>query len=534
MASGFGRATASVVAAVVAAALTLALALPAGTAWAAFPGVNAQIAFTTDRDGNQEIYGMSFDGTGQTNLTSNAAADYQAAFSPDGSTIAFVSERDGNPEIYTMKADGTGLLRLTDDPAADTDPAWSANGTRIYFASDRGGNQDVYSMAADGSGVLRLTDDPGKDYGPVGSPDGKSIAFVSERDANPEIYTMAPDGTGQKRLTNNQATDTHPDWAPDGQSLVFATDRDANFEVYSMKVDGSTPTNLTNSSTSADTNPVYAPGGNWILFDSDRTKNVDVWALPVQKVRSGPSAPAREGGGPQPIDLTKGPKSLDSDATQGAWTPVAVLDQDLKEAIAGLGSAPHKKTIARVHGIQADLSAVIGGFPDVGGVGFGKLFGQLNGLSSSLNAVVKSKDPLGKAKTKTKARLQHALAAAKALAAEDGLGSDATAKFQNIAGTLDKTIANLDKGTLKIRSFLGTVHDLRNSFQDALALLPKVQGAAFNAVFGSLGGLNKAVHQALAVHTKDKKFVDKLKADLGTALSIEQRFQGQLNSANRP
>ncbi len=528
-------------AALVSAALVVALGLPAGPAHAAFPGVNAQIAFTSDRDGNQEIYGMAFDGSAQTNLTNNPGADYEPAFSPDGSRIAFVSERDGDPEIYTMNADGSDPQRLTDDPAADADPAWSADGTRIYFDSDAGGNQDVYSMKADGTDVKQLTDDAAKDYDPVASPDGSRIAFVSERDGNPEIYTMKPDGTGLQRLTNNSATDTHPDWSPDGQTLVFATDRDGNFEVYSMKAEGTSPTNLTNSATSADTNPSYAPGGNWVLFDSDRTKNVDVWAIPIQRPRSsgagpaGPGGPARGGGGgPQAIDLSKSSKSVDSDATQGAWTPLFVLDQDLKAAIAGLGKVPHKKTAAQVHVIQADVSALIAGFPQVGGVGFGTLFGQLNRLSGSLNAVSRSKDPLGKHRAKTKARLQKALAAAKALGAEDGLGPDATKAFQDIAGALDKALSSLDKGTLKERSLLQTVHDLRSSFQDALAVLPKVQGASFNSLFGSLGGLSKAVHQAVAVKVTDKKFVDKVKADLDTALAVEQRLQGQLNAATRP
>ena len=39
--------------------------------------------------------------------------------------IAFTSDRDGNNEIYVMDADGSGLTRLTDDPAVDKDPVWS-------------------------------------------------------------------------------------------------------------------------------------------------------------------------------------------------------------------------------------------------------------------------------------------------------------------------------------------------------------------------------------------------------------------------
>ena len=48
------------------------LALASSPAESAFPGANGMIAFTTDRDGNNEVYVMNADGDGQTNLT-NAA-----------------------------------------------------------------------------------------------------------------------------------------------------------------------------------------------------------------------------------------------------------------------------------------------------------------------------------------------------------------------------------------------------------------------------------------------------------------------------
>ncbi|MCK4394724.1 PD40 domain-containing protein, partial [Candidatus Bipolaricaulota bacterium] len=45
--------------------------------------------------------------------------------SPDGSKIAFTSDRDGNPEIYVMNADGTNQQRLTNSLATDGSPVWS-------------------------------------------------------------------------------------------------------------------------------------------------------------------------------------------------------------------------------------------------------------------------------------------------------------------------------------------------------------------------------------------------------------------------
>jgi len=81
------------------------------------PPSTAPIAFVSDRDGNEEIYVMNADGTGQTNLTNNPANDFSAAWSPDGSQIAFASDRVFNCDIYVMNADGTGQTILTHNPA---------------------------------------------------------------------------------------------------------------------------------------------------------------------------------------------------------------------------------------------------------------------------------------------------------------------------------------------------------------------------------------------------------------------------------
>ncbi len=123
-----------------------------GTAQAAFPGTNGKIAFSSVRDGNLEIYVMNPDGTNQTNLTNNAAEDFEPAWSPDGTKIAFTSRRDGNYEVHVMNADGSNPVNLTNNSAQDGEPAWSPDGTKIAFTSLRSGNYETYVMNADGSG----------------------------------------------------------------------------------------------------------------------------------------------------------------------------------------------------------------------------------------------------------------------------------------------------------------------------------------------------------------------------------------------
>src|SRR5262245_23270224 len=101
-------------AAMVLGAVTFALA-PAPSA-ASFAADNGQIAFTSNRDAQNDIYVMSANGGQQTRLTTDLANDRHPRWSPSGARIAFASNRDGNFEIYAMNADGTHQTRLTNEP----------------------------------------------------------------------------------------------------------------------------------------------------------------------------------------------------------------------------------------------------------------------------------------------------------------------------------------------------------------------------------------------------------------------------------
>ncbi len=137
-----------------------------------------------------------------------------AACGDDTGRIAFTSDRDGNVEIYVMDVDGSNVIRLTNNPTPDLFPVWLPDGSRIAFSSDRDGNDGIYVMGADGSNVIRLTNNPAFDRDPAWSSDGSRIAFTSDRDGNSEIYVMDADGSNVIRLTNNPAFDTFATWSP--------------------------------------------------------------------------------------------------------------------------------------------------------------------------------------------------------------------------------------------------------------------------------------------------------------------------------
>ena len=102
------------------------------------------------------------------------AADSFPAWSPDGKRIAFSSERDGNDEIYVMDTDGSNLIRLTNRPELDWWPAWSPDGMRIAYATQKGKpgdwHHEIWIMNADGSNQICLTLGPSDEAYPAWSP----------------------------------------------------------------------------------------------------------------------------------------------------------------------------------------------------------------------------------------------------------------------------------------------------------------------------------------------------------------------------
>jgi TolB protein len=233
---------------------------------------NGQIAFTSDQDGNREIYVINIDGSNDQDLTNNPADDEMPRWSSDGERIAFVSDRDGNSEIYTMRANGSEQTNLTDTAAFDTNPIWSADGNQIAFISDRDGEWAIYTMYADGARPTRLNVDympfwiptcstSPRDFGWL-SPDGKQVTFVRDRD----IYLADIEETHQIQLTQNASSNWCPVWSPNGARIAFLSTRDTNMKLYIMNADGTQQTRMTHDTSKSERSFTWSLDGTRIAF----------------------------------------------------------------------------------------------------------------------------------------------------------------------------------------------------------------------------------------------------------------------------
>ena len=118
-------------------------------------------------------------------------------WSPDNNQIAFVSDRIGNDDIYVQNMDGSGVKNLSNNPARDIHPYWAPDGRTILFNSLRDNDQnfDVYQVNVDGTKLHRLTTERDTETCARFSPDMSRIVVLrAYKGTNDEVFLMSPDG----------------------------------------------------------------------------------------------------------------------------------------------------------------------------------------------------------------------------------------------------------------------------------------------------------------------------------------------------
>ena len=275
-----------------------------------------RIAFTSDRDGDNEIYIVNADGSGLTQLTDNNHSDYGPVWSPDGRQIAFQSGDKYNEfyyDIFVIDGDGGDAVKLTPRRVSaisqlNSALSWSADGTRIAFIANLGMQYQGYIMNSDGTNHVALEPEDcqsigfgwqSDDTGIAWSPDGTKIA-LSCRDSNIRIIDPS-DGTKTSIWACHDPVSA-PAWSPDGTRIAFTCRWSTGWndiylidlrhdEVASYTIEGPGPhlslapyvTRLTTGANN-DVQPAWSPDGTKIAFASDRDGDYEIYVLDLTRV----------------------------------------------------------------------------------------------------------------------------------------------------------------------------------------------------------------------------------------------------------
>lgn len=241
-----------------------------------------QIAFTSNRDGNFEVYTMNIDGQNLKNLTNNSQDDTHPHFSPDAEYVIFNSFRDENGEIYRVNKDGGDQVNLTNTSQQNEwNVQYSYDGTKIMYMVGVEYPNDIWIMDNDGENKINLTKSNDPERHPHLSFDGSKICFDSYKNGNSDIYIMNSDGSNQHNLTNSPLNEKLPQFSFDGTKIAFFTETflDTLGSRYLVNV-----LHILDLKTSKRTNlghvsgdefvPRFSPDGSKILFVS--TINISI------------------------------------------------------------------------------------------------------------------------------------------------------------------------------------------------------------------------------------------------------------------
>ncbi|MCI2082191.1 MAG: S41 family peptidase [Bacteroidales bacterium] len=218
------------------------------------------IAYSSDRDGNFDVFTMPAGGGVPVRLTYSSKNDTPLDFTPDNKYVLFASSRQVPAQsvrfpislfqsLYTVPAEGGRPLLVT---AAGADEAhYNPEGTEIVF-QDRKGYEDEYrkhhtsSVTRDiwiydipSDRYTQVSDFKGEDRTPVFSADGKSIFYTNEKDGTLNIYERNIESGAETELTHYKDFPVREISISKGNMLAYVWKGD----IYTL-AEGKTPEKL--------------------------------------------------------------------------------------------------------------------------------------------------------------------------------------------------------------------------------------------------------------------------------------------------
>ena len=248
------------------------------------PLFTSKIAFVSNRDGNDELYMMDYDGANQTRLTFNTVTDISPAWSPDGGHIAYTSYQQQTAGLYILDV-YEGKRTAVSLRGGSFSPAWSPDGKKLAFMSTGDGNSEIYVADVEFEPtrvgkIRRLTFNPGIDTAPTWSPNGREIAFTSDRGGTPQIYIMDVDGSNVRRISMGANWNDSPSWSPTGDRIVYVARVDNLFDLYVYNIRSASFQKLTETS-ARNESPTWSPDGRHIIFTSNLKGGKQLWTVDV-------------------------------------------------------------------------------------------------------------------------------------------------------------------------------------------------------------------------------------------------------------
>lgn len=196
-----------------------------------------------------DIFMADLDGKIVKQLTNAKGYDAEATLSPDGEQMIYTSDKDGDIDLYIMNLKTGAEKRITNTLGYDGGAWFSPDGKKIIWRASRPKtdaeikeykdllaenlvaptNMEVFIANADGSNVRQVTNFGQANWAPSYFPDSKRIIFASNQEYKRgfpfNLYSINEDGTNLQKVSHEKIFDAFPMFSPNGKKLVFCSNR---------------------------------------------------------------------------------------------------------------------------------------------------------------------------------------------------------------------------------------------------------------------------------------------------------------------
>lgn len=194
-----------------------------------------------------DIWTMPLAGGPARRLTIHEGYDTAPVWSPDDKQIAFSSDRYGNNDIFVINAGGSMPNRITYYSNSDDVYSWS-NNYGLLFESSRAFSQaewesELMQVPSTGGTPVRALTSLGSE--PIPSPNGRLVAFVRgscrvareayHGPANRDIWVWDSKTGNYSQITTFDGQDYNPKWSGDN-TLVYISAKSGKYNVYKIGV----------------------------------------------------------------------------------------------------------------------------------------------------------------------------------------------------------------------------------------------------------------------------------------------------------
>lgn len=181
-------------------------------------------------------------------LTTSKGYDAEATLSPNGKKMLYTSDKDGDIELYIMNLKTGREKRITHDIGYDGGAWFSPNGKKLIWRASRPQsdsaiaeykellaqhlvaptNMEVFTAKANGKKIRQVTQLGKANWAPVFMPDSKRILFASNHEYTRgfpfNLYILEQDGSLTK-ISRDKGFDAFPMFSADGKKIIFCSNR---------------------------------------------------------------------------------------------------------------------------------------------------------------------------------------------------------------------------------------------------------------------------------------------------------------------